>query len=60
MSSDQCGRIWRILATLGKYSKVLGNFRLNLLFGKILDLLWQILYAIGQIFVDVNAKNVEK
>ena len=39
----------------GKIFKVLGNFlRVFFLSGKILDWLWQILYAIGQVFIDVN------
>ena len=39
----------------GKIFKVLGNFsRVYLLFGKIVNPLWQILYTFGQIFIDVN------
>ena len=41
----------------GKIFKVLGNFsRIHLLFGKILNLLWQILCAIGQVFIEVNGQ----
>ena len=38
----------------GKILKVLGRFCGFLLFGNISNLLWQILYAAGQIFIDVN------
>ena len=33
--------------------------RFYLLFGKILDLLWQIMNVIGQIFVDVNGQMLQ-
>ena len=43
-----------------KIFKVLGNFlRVYFLFGKILDRLMQILYAIGQVFIDVNGQMLE-
>ena len=36
----------------GKIFKVLDNFlRVYLLFGKLLHRIWQILYAIGQVFI---------
>ena len=45
---------------VGKLLKVLGNLlRVYLRVGKMLDLLWHILYAIGQIFVDVNGQMLE-
>ena len=45
----------------GKIFKVFGNFsRLYLLFGKILSLLWPILFTFGQIFIYVIGPNVEK
>ena len=41
----------------GKIFKVLGNFStVHLLFGKILNLLWQILYTFGQFFFAVNGQ----
>ena len=41
----------------GKIFKVLGNFGgIYLLFGKILDLLWQVLFVIGQIYVHLNGQ----
>ena len=49
--------VWQYLVTFrqfGKILKVLGRFCGFLLFGNISNLLWQILYAAGQIFIDVN------
>ena len=52
--------VWPDLAKFhhfGKIFKVLGNFsRAYLLFGKILNLLWQILYTFGQIFIDIHGQ----
>ena len=42
--------LWQNLQSLGQLSGV------YLLFGKILNLLWQILYTFGQIFIDVNGQ----
>ena len=40
-----------------KIFKVLGYFlSISFLFGIILDQLWQILYAIGEVFIDVNGQ----
>ena len=45
----------------GKIFQVLDNFlRLYLLFGKSFNRLWQILYAIGQVFVDINGQMLKK
>ena len=46
--------LWSLLASL------LGNKReiclINFLFGKSLNLLWQIFYAIGQIYIPINGQ----
>ena len=48
---------WVKFHHFGKIFKVLGNILwVYLLFGKISDLFWQILYAIGQVFIDVNGQ----
>ena len=53
----QCDQIWRNFSTLAKFAKSLGNFNcVYLLFGEILGRLWQILYAIWKIFIDVNGQ----
>ena len=45
------------ISPFGKIFKVLDNFlRVYLLFGKILDRLWQMLHAIGQVFIDINGQ----
>ena len=41
---------WQNLQSLGQF------LRVYLLFGNILDRLWQILYANGQVFIDVNSQ----
>ena len=41
---------WQNLQSLGQFLKV------YLLFGKILDKLWQIKNVIGQVFIDVNGQ----
>ena len=55
--------VWPDLAIFrhfGKTLKVLCNFsRIYLLFGKILNLLWQILCTFGQILIEVNDQNLE-
>ena len=44
----------------GEIFKVLGNFlRVYFLLGKILDQLWQILYAIRKVYNDVNGQMLE-
>ena len=53
----QCDQIWRNFSTLAKFAKSLGKFNcVYLLFGEILGRLWQILYAIWKIFIDVNGQ----
>ena len=48
---------WGKFHHFGKIFQVLGNILwVYLLFGKISDLFWQILYAIGQVFIDVNGQ----
>ena len=47
--------VWPDLAKFRHFCKIL-NVLVYLLFGKILDLLWETLYPIGQIFVDVNGQ----
>ena len=45
----------------GKILKVFGNFsRVNLVFGNICDLFWQILYAVEQILIDGNDQILKK
>ena len=58
-----CGRITISVARFGIISPLWQNFkslrhflRVYLVFGTILNLLWQIFYAIGQIFTVVNGK----
>ena len=55
---------WRGLAKFrhfGKILKVFGNFsRVNLVFGNICDLFWQILYAVEQILIDGNDQILKK
>ena len=47
---SQCDQMWRNLATLVKFKKSLTKFfRVYLVFGKILQLLWQKCNAIGQV-----------
>ena len=43
-------QFWPNLKSLGQF------LRVYLLLGKNLDQLWQILYAIGQVFIDVNGQ----
>ena len=46
---------------LGHNINILGNFlRVYLVFGILLKLIWQILNAIGQIFIDVNGQKLKK
>ena len=53
---NQCDQIWRHFVTLAKFS-VLGNFlRVYLIFGEILGRVWQILYAVVKMFLDVNGR----
>ena len=53
LSLLQCDQIWRIIATLQNLYRFCGVY---LLFGKILELLWQILYGIGKFFIHVNGR----
>ena len=54
---NQCDQIWQNFARFGRIFKVLGNFGGNyLLFGKILELLWQVLRNTGRIYVHVNGQ----
>ena len=49
----------RNFATLAKFSKYLGNFwRVNFIIGKIFNLLWQIVDAIGHIFIVTKGPNI--
>ena len=58
--SDQCDQIWRNFATWAKLSKYSGHFLKNyLVFAKILNILGQSLYAIGQIVIVVTG-NIEQ
>ena len=44
----------------GKNLKVFGHFKkLYLVFGNLLNLLWQIFYATGQIFIVVNGQKMK-
>ena len=57
---DQCVQIWQNFRHFGEILNVLGSFLwVYLLFGNILSLLWQILYAVGQIFIDVNGQGLK-
>ena len=54
-------RFGEISKVFGKILKVLGNIlRVNLVFVQIWNPLWQILFAIEQIFVDVNDQILKK
>ena len=53
------GPLWPDLVILGSFGKilnVLGSFQVNFLFSKILNLLWQILFALGQNVICYLAK----
>ena len=51
----------RNFATLAKFSKYLGNFwRVNFIIGKIFNLLWQIVDAIGHIFIVTKGPNISE
>ena len=54
----QCDQIWQSYASLAESLQYWAIFFGGgyLLFGKILELLWQILYPIGQISVQVNGQ----
>jgi len=55
----QCDQIWRNFDILANKIKSLGNFvNVYLVFGKILNPLWRIFYAIGQIFIVVNGQTL--
>ena len=41
---------------LGKILQVFGILRIYLVFGKVLNLLWQILYAIGQVLIILSGQ----
>ena len=56
LTTRQYDQIWRHFAISAKSSKSWAIFRVYLLFGEILDWLWQILYAIGEISIDVNGQ----
>ena len=44
----QCDQIWRNFATLAKFYTSLGNFmKVHLVFGKIVNLLWQLFVLLG-------------
>ena len=46
---------------LGKILIGFGTFKIvYLVFGKILNLLWQIAYAIGQMFININGQTLKK
>ena len=54
------GPVWPELAKFGKIFKVLGKIlRVYLTLGKILKLIWQILFAIVQLFIAINEKNLK-
>ena len=53
--SNQCDQIWRNFATYAKFKKVFGHFLSHyLIFGEIVNLLWQIFYYFGQILIVLN------
>ena len=53
--SKQCDQIWQNFATWQYFSQDLVNFaRVCVVFGKMLNLLWQLFYNIGSIFTVVN------
>ena len=57
----QCDQTWRNFTALAKFKKVFWQLlKLYLLFGKTLNLLWQIFYAIGQIYIPINGKILKK
>ena len=52
--------VWPDLTKFLHFGKISGNFSgVYLLFGTISNLLWQILYTFGQIFIDVNGKMLQ-
>ena len=56
--------VWSDFAKFRHFVTPLKNFghfeRVHLVFGHILRLFWQILYAIGQNFIDVNGQKLNK
>ena len=57
ISLRQCDQIWRNFATLAQILKNLGDFEwVQLVFAKILSLIWLILFAIWQIIFAENGK----
>ena len=54
LNSNHCDQIWQEIATLAFSFKPWALFKGFLLFFQILNLLLQILFATGQIFIDVN------
>ena len=49
---NQCDQILRYFATQATFYKAFGHFLSNyLVFGKIVNLLWQIFYSFGQFFI---------
>ena len=51
---NQCDQIWQNFDTLAKISKTLAILTIYLVFCKILNLLWQLFYAIGRNFIVKN------
>ena len=60
VGSEHCDQIWRNFATQ-TVLKVFVHFLSDcLIFGKILNLLWQIFNTYGQIFIDLNGPKLKK
>ena len=52
-----CDQIWRYFTTLAKILKAMDNFdRVYFVFGKTLNLLWQLNDAFGQLFMVSNGQ----
>ena len=61
LACNQCDQIFAIFHDFGQILKVFGTFvRVYLVFGKIVNLFWQIIYDIEQIFTVIGKRsNIE-